>query len=307
MTDQLEGALERLPIWVRDAAEWVLSMWVGRILVRTVAATMRVEVFDRAMTIAAQFFTSILPLLIVVVTFIGAADSQTVAEVIGAPESSTEVIEAAVQGSSPSAFGAVGILLVVVSATSLSRALTRTFAVIWQVARPSWGVRAAWRWLAVVMVLFLSVVIAQELIGRASLLPPQALRTAVLSFVSDFAVATFVPWILLTGFVRARWLLPGAAAFAAVMSLIRPAAEVWLPWALEVSSQRYGPIGMAFTYLAWLYVVAFVFVATAVLGQVLVSDEGTIGQRLRGEEPAELGDAQGSQSRNNHFNRKSNL
>ena len=64
---------------------------------------------------------------------------------------------------------------------------------------------------------------------------------------------------------------------------------------------------MAFTYLAWLYVVAFVFVATAVLGQVLVSDEGTIGQRLRGEEPAELGDAQGSQSRNNHFNRKSNL
>ena len=292
MSDRLDDALERLPPWAREAVEWVLSIWLGRMVLRTVAATMRVEVFDRSMTIAAQFFTSILPLLIVTVTFIGAADSETIAEVIGAPESSAEVIEAAVDGSNPSAFGVVGILLVVVSATSLSRALTRTFAVIWDVARPSWGVRVAWTWLAVVVVLFLSVVVAQELIGRVSLLPPRSLWPAVLSIATDFAVATFVPWILLTGFVRARWLLPGAAAFALVMSIIRPATEIWLPWALEVSSDRYGPIGMAFTYLAWLYVVSFVFVATAVLGQVLVSDEGTIGRSLRGDESAKLNDAE---------------
>lgn len=282
MTERVDAALERLPGWARDAVAWVLSRWLGRIVLRTAAACVRVELFDRAMTIAAQFFTSILPLLIVVVTFV-AADTATLSDLIGAPESSSEVIDAAVQGSSATAFGVAGVMLVLVSATSLSRALTRAFAVIWQVPRPQLGARVAWRWFAVVVVVVLAVVIVQELIGRASILPPRELWPAILSVITDVSVATFVPWVLLAGRVPARWIVPGAVAFAFVMALVRPAAEVWLPWALDVSAERYGPIGMAFTYLAWLYVVAFTFVATAVLGQVVVTDDGAVGQRLRGE------------------------
>ncbi len=61
------------------------------------------------------------------------------------------------------------------------------------------------------------------------------------------------------------------------MVAVRPASAIWLPRALETSADRYGAIGVAFTYLAWLYVAAFCFLATAVVGQVVATDTGGSG------------------------------
>ena len=66
------------------------------------------------------------------------------------------------------------------------------------------------------------------------------------------------------------------------MLAVRPAAGLWLPRALEVSADRYGSIGVAFTYLAWLYVVSFCALLTAVVGQVVAEDPGWLGKRIRG-------------------------
>ena len=66
------------------------------------------------------------------------------------------------------------------------------------------------------------------------------------------------------------------------MFTVRPATAAWLPHALEVSADRYGPIGVAFTYLAWLYIASFCFLATAVVGQVIATDRGGLGTN-RGE------------------------
>ncbi|SKB10231.1 YhjD/YihY/BrkB family envelope integrity protein [Aeromicrobium choanae] len=279
---RVDAVIERLPGWARGPVDWFLSTWIGRTLLRVAGACVRVEIFDRAMTIAAQFFSSILPLLIVAVTFLGSGSEQ-ISDVIGATGSSEELIDQAVRGSSTAAFGVVGALLVLVSATSLSRALTRAFAVVWQVERPRMSLRSAWRWFAVVMVLLMAVVVVQNLTQRAGVLPPRFLWPTALSLATDVIVAIFVPWVLLAGRVVARWMVPGAVAFGLVMMVVRPAADVWLPWALDVSAERYGPIGMAFTYLAWLYVVAFVFIGTAVIGQVVVSDRGRAGAWLRGQ------------------------
>lgn len=281
-TVRIDAVVDRLPPWAKQRVQWVLGTWIGRTLLRVAGACVRVEIFDRAMTIAAQFFTSILPLLIVAVTILGSSSNETIAEVMGATGASSELIDQAVRGSS-AAFGVVGGLFVLVSATSLSRALSRTFAVIWRVERPRIGLRSAWRWFAVVMVLLLAVVVLQSLTQRASVLPPRELWPAAISLATDVFVAVWVPWVLLAGRVPARWLLPGAVGFAVAMAFVRPAADVWLPWALQESSDRYGPIGMAFTYLAWLYVVSFTFVAAAVLGEVVVSDEGAAGEWLRGD------------------------
>jgi uncharacterized BrkB/YihY/UPF0761 family membrane protein len=57
---------------------------------------------------------------------------------------------------------------------------------------------------------------------------------------------------------------------------------VWLPRALEVSADRYGSIGVAFTYLAWLYVVSFCVLLTAVFGEVIAVDRGWLGRRISG-------------------------
>ena len=58
-----------------------------------------------------------------------------------------------------------------------------------------------------------------------------------------------------------------------------------------MSADRYGPIGVAFTYPACLYTASFCFLATAVLGQVIATDHGELGQWIRGSEAAEEPDA----------------
>jgi membrane protein len=105
----------------------------------------------------------------------------------------------------------------------------------------------------------------------------------VVAFACDLVIMTFVPWLLLSGAVRPRSLVPAAILFASLMMFVRPASAVWLPLALEASAGRYGSIGVAFTYLAWLYVVAFCVLLTAVFGQVIAVDRGWLGTWVRGE------------------------
>ncbi len=64
-----QEALTRLPPKLRDALAWLFSRWPGRILVRSAETCGRIQVFDRAMTIAAQFFTSVFPILILLATW----------------------------------------------------------------------------------------------------------------------------------------------------------------------------------------------------------------------------------------------
>ena len=105
--------------------------------------------------------------------------------------------------------------------------------------------------------------------------------TSVVTFFLDILVTVFVPWLLLAGGVPVRRLVPGAALYALVLLGMRPAAEAFLPRALEESAARYGSIGVAFTYLAWLYVVSLLFLATAIIGNAVAEDQGRLGGFIR--------------------------
>lgn len=278
----LAEVLDRMPLRVQRVAARLLHRWPGRVALATAASCIRIEVFDRSMTIAAQFFTSIFPILILLASILGAADSGAIAEAVDMPNESREVLDQALEQSASSAFGVVGVLIVLASATSLSRALTRAFAAIWLLPRPRSSLRSAWRWLAVVISLALSLVVVRALGKFAADVPPGEVWQRVVAFGCDVAIMLMVPWLLLSGAVSLRRLLPGAVLFAAVMLVVRPASAVWLPRALDSSADRYGSIGVAFTYLAWLYVVAFCVLATAVVGQAIAMDPGWLGRRIRG-------------------------
>jgi membrane protein len=277
-----EAALGRLPPGLRRSVARLLSRWPGRIVFRSAASCIRIEIFDRSMTIAAQFFTSVFPILILIATWVGASDTSRLAEAINLPEQSRSVLGEAARSSEAATFGIVGALIVFASATSLSRALTRAYAAIWHLPRPRSSLRSAWRWLAVVVSLALSLIVVRALSGFAAAVPPGNVWQRVVALACDLAIAVFVPWLLLSGAVRLRSLVPGALIFGLVMLAVRPASAVWLPHALEVSADRYGSIGVAFTYLAWLYVVAFCVLLTAVLGQVIAEDRGWLGRWIEG-------------------------
>jgi membrane protein len=205
---------------------------------------------------------------------------------VSLPEDTRSVLEDAMEGAGSATFGIIGTLIVLASATSLSRALARAFSAIWHIPTPKNRLGSVWRWLAVVLVLTLSLVLARAASDSVKILPPRDVWPFVLSFGLDVAVALFVPWLLLAGAMRPRVLVPGAVCFALLMLTVRPATAAWLPHALEVSADRYGPIGVAFTYLACLYTASFCFLATAVLGQVIATDRGGLGQWIRGSLPA---------------------
>ena len=178
------------------------------------------------------------------------------------------------------AFGIAG-TLIVLAATSLSRALTRAFAPIWVLPRPRTESESAWRWLAVALVLAVSLTIVAVASEPAVVLPPRDLWPLVVSFGCDIAVALFVPWVLLAGAVHPRLLAPGATLFALLMLAARPVAAAWLPRALDSSSDLYWSMGVAFTYIAILYVGALSFLATFVLGRVIATDTGAFGAWIR--------------------------
>ncbi|WP_157987739.1 YhjD/YihY/BrkB family envelope integrity protein [Jiangella endophytica] len=281
MSDDAHGADAELE-WVPRRLRWVIGRWPGRIAAGGAAACVRIDVFDRAMTVAAQVFSSVLPILILFATWSGASATDATAQALQIPDESRAVMDDAVQGAAGTAFGVVGVLIVLVSATSLSRAVTRAFTAVWALPRPRNRLGSAWRWLAAVVGLALSIVVVRQLAVLAGELPQPRAWQSVTAFAADTAVTLFLPWVLLAGAVRPRLLLPGALLFAVTMLAVRPASAVWLPRALDSSADRFGSIGVAFTYLAWLYVVSLCFLVTAVIGRVVVTDDGQLGRWLRG-------------------------
>ncbi|WP_426244522.1 YhjD/YihY/BrkB family envelope integrity protein [Nocardioides sp. LHG3406-4] len=283
---KMRAVLHHLPSWVQLLSAWLLSRWPGRIVINGLESFVRLDMFDRSMTVAAQFFTSVFPILILFATWAAKSDADRLGHAVSLPDETQSVLQDAVQGDGSASFGILGTLLVLASATSLSRALARAFAAIWDIPTPKSKLASVWRWLAVVLGLTLALVLARTVSDSVRILPPRDVWPFLVSFGLDVAVALMVPWLLLAGAVRARILIPGAVCFALLMLTVRPATAAWLPHALEVSADRYGPIGVAFTYLACLYTASLCFLASAVLGQVIATDRGGLGQWIHGPEEA---------------------
>lgn len=272
-----------LPNPLQRSLRRLLRRWPGRILVNSIVNFTRLEMFDRSMTVAAQFFTSVLPILILVATW--GANTDRLMNAVHMPEESRIALEDAVQGAGDGAFGLIGALVVLASATSLSRALTRAFAAVWGLPRPRNRLTSAWRWLTAVLALALSLIGVRAAGAVTEEAPLQEVWPLAVSLLFDGAIAVFVPWILLAGAVRPRALVPGAVLFAGVMVTLRPASAAWLPHALAVSADRYGSIGVAFTYLTWMYAVSLCFLTAAVVGEAIASDRGRLGAFIRSQKP----------------------
>ncbi len=280
-----DAALGRLPRVLHEPVRWLMATWPGRVVLRTAAAFARIEIFDRSMTIAAQFFTSVFPILIMVAAWAGKNDADRFASAVDMPEQTKAVLQNALDAQNgTNAFGVLGALIVLISATSLSRALTRAFDAVWELPKARRGLGSAWRWVAAVLVLALAMVLTRIIISIADGIPPQHTWDLVAAAAVYGGIAIFVPWILMAGRVAARWLIPSGVVFAVVMIIAQPISRAYLPRALGSSAAKYGSIGVAFTYIAWLYVMSFIFLGAAVTGRAIALDEGWLGRRVRGRE-----------------------
>lgn len=103
-----ENGLPQVPRWMQPAVARVSGSWLGRILRQAAARFRGLELFDRSMTVAAEVFTAVFPLLILGAVWLGSQRSDDIAKSIDMPDETRRVVEDAVSGSGVSAFGLVG-------------------------------------------------------------------------------------------------------------------------------------------------------------------------------------------------------
>jgi membrane protein len=266
-------------------------------LLRIVTGTARglhdVEPFDRAMTLAAQAFTSLFPLFIAVAALLPAGSqslSDRLSDGLGLSDSSRAVLEQVLpaQPETRGVFGLFGVIIVVIGATSLSRALARMYAKVWQVP-PSAGFTSGWRWVAVLFGVALAFLTARALSAASHGNTYATAGSLLVTLILNTLLWTWAPWLLLARRVSWRRLLPGGVLMGGCTVVTSIAGGVYLPRALASASRQFGALGIAFTYIGWLFIVAFVLVCSTVLGGVLARDESRLAQRIVGEPPDPAG------------------
>ncbi|WP_167046882.1 YhjD/YihY/BrkB family envelope integrity protein [Salinibacterium sp. ZJ454] len=266
---------------------------LGRFALRAARALVAIEVFDRAMTLAAQAFMSILPLVIAVAA-LRRGDAEPIGRglstYLGLNDSAAAALEKVVPSSSDvfSALGWFGTLLLVVSATAFSRALERFYARVW--SKRKLGFRATWRLFAVLATILLGLVVLQF---SRSILRADGTYIAfrgVVEFVLWTGVWLLVGWIVLNRTVSFRLLFPGAVLCGIGLAVLGGVGRIYLPIALTSSAEQFGALGITIAYVGWLFAIMSVVVGGVTIGHVLTVEYGIMNRtQPRSDTPANGG------------------
>jgi membrane protein len=227
-----------------------------------------VEGAQQATVLAAQAFTSLIPFLVVASAF--GPDESDIADRINdrfdIHGSAARSVEALFNdaGEVESAVTWVSVVILVLSATSFTRALQKMYQRAYGTEPTGW--KESWRGLAWLVAFaawgVVSSALREALSDFAGVVFAIALSTAL-----GFVIWLWTPRILL-GPMDWRRLLPGATVSAVLGALLAAASGIYVPILLTWSADKYGLIGVAFSIQSWLLAASFVVVIGAVVGAV---------------------------------------
>jgi len=259
----------------RRGQAWAAGL-VSRIPVlgRLVSELVRVEVIDRSLAIGAQALLAVLPLLVVVAAFappsFGSDVLAQIRDAMGLGADVAAPIQDLVrpEGDLREQTGAIGLLVMLISATSFSRALQRTYAKVWDLTgvRRRGAVRSSVLWLLGYLVYLDGVVLLERLLddlpGRPS--PSVVVLGALQMMVWWWSARVLLLW-------RVPWsaLVPSAAFTMAGMLLLAAGSNVVMPRYARVSVEQFGTFGLVLAAASWLVAFGFVVVVMAVVGRVV--------------------------------------
>ncbi|WP_330231614.1 hypothetical protein OHA40_03415 [Nocardia sp. NBC_00508] len=264
------------------ATGWLRGTPYGRTLRRLIEGLAEIQIVDRSLALAAQIFTSVLPVIIAASAFSGwQAAANTINDQFGFDSESLSA-DGGPMPTDPSmaAFGVVGLLMILLGGTSFARALARVYEAVWQV--PVIGPRDAWRWLATL----LAVALAAGLVGQTRELAEIRYAGRPLALLSEVTIWALVwilaPFLLTKGALTGRLLWVSGVLTAVGLTAVHAAGRVILPRIAANAHENFGPLGLAFTSVSWLFVMSVVIVGAASVVKALALDETTIGRYLRG-------------------------
>lgn len=248
----------------------------------------RRNITDRSMTLAAQAFTSVLPVVILLTTLPGAEVVRSGLSGLGIDPSKLDLSEPISPGSF-TAFGIVGALMVIIGATSLSRALGRMYVSVWTVSRLS--LRGWWRWVLVILLIPLAGTI-QGLIASMrsfSFFGMHIADDGVAGIVGEALVTLLiwttlwiaVPRLLVSAQVPLRALVLAGISTGVGLTLLLIATRVVMPTINATVTGNYGVLGLVFLTISWLFVFAVILVTSTIVTRTVLIDDGRLGTRLR--------------------------
>ena len=274
------GRLRGLTAWLKAVHARLESRFpvITGLLDRMVS----VNIFDSATRIAAQCFLTAVPLLFVLDAYAPEAVqtqvTKAVSGVLGLTGQSKAELEQAFQPPTDDvrqAIGVVGGLMVLLSATAVSRAVQRLCRRAWLLPHGATKV-APWRWLAWIA-LWLGALVGQGLLRDGFGLGAWLGIPIVL--VLQAAMWWWTQHLLLGGVVRWAPLLPGAVLTAIAVGCLSVTAHFYMPRALNRALSDYGSAGSVFVLLSWLIVVC-VAIAVGLSAGAVLSQEPFLRRRL---------------------------
>ncbi|MGW1591770.1 YhjD/YihY/BrkB family envelope integrity protein [Streptomyces sp. NPDC002386] len=234
-----------------------------------------VNIFDSGTRVAAQCFLTAVPLLFVVAAYApSAVRHQLVASVrevfglTGAANAELEKVFEPTTGDLQQATGIVGGLMVLLSATAVSRAMQRLCKRAWEIPRAGTHI-APWRWLAW-LALWLGVLVLQGPVRDG--FGVGAWLGVPLTLLTQTGLWWWTQHLLLGGLIGWKPLLPGAVLTAAVLTVLSVTARLYMPRALNRALAEYGPAGSVFVLLSWLIVVCVAGAVSISVGAVLAQE-----------------------------------
>lgn len=246
------------------------------VLRRTVDELVRVEVIDRSMVIAAQALLALLPLVVVLGAFlpdVTRAALERLEDVTGMAGVSGDLAD---QVSRPTServrtqTGVVGLVVVVLSATSFARAVMRGYERNWALPniRGIRGRRRALGWLLGWLVAFEVMSLVQVWLDpHTGWAGSWAVRVVFISLAWWWTFR-----LLLSRRVTWQALLVPAIATGLGLTAYTSATSVVMARYVRSSVAQFGMLGLVLAVAVWLVGFAGVLVVTAVIGRSLVED-----------------------------------
>ena len=229
-----------------------------------------IEGAQQAIVLAAQAFTSLIPLMVVAAALSpGNEDlADRIVERFGLKGDSAESMQQlfASAGTTESAVTWISIVILLLSALSFTRALQRVFQRAYGRERDL--VKDQQRGLAWLVCLGVWVTLLSPLHESLENLGGIVFAVAVAT-VSGFLLWLGTP-MLLIGERDWRFLAPGALISGVLGALLGVASSIYVPIAMDWSAEKYGLIGIAFALQSWLLVAGFLIVIGAVIGATVV-------------------------------------
>ncbi|MDL9936032.1 hypothetical protein QSJ18_04685 [Gordonia sp. ABSL1-1] len=273
--------------WAVAALTWARRTPGAALVVRIATDIARGNVTDRAMTLAGQAFTSLLPIVILLTTLPGKDVVDDALHGLGIKENAGIVAH-----STPESFGAFGIfgaLMTIAGATSLARALGRMYVSIWGVTKLP--LRGWWRWVIVIFVIPVAATVQGLAAGlrSMSIFGVHIEDRGLLGFGLEIGVTlivwsllwTVIPRLLVSAQVPWRLLAINGIATGLCVTALLVGSRVALPRILESTTDHFGTLGVVFVAISWLFFFACILVVVTLVIHAIASDAGYLGRWVR--------------------------